>query len=76
MDYANLGVMTADMVVDVLVNGKDPASTPVQTFDNGIATVNTDICKTLGLDLDTIKEQFAPLCTQVVETQTAESFTE
>ena len=76
VDYANLGVMTADMVVDVLVNGKDPASTPVQTFDNGIATVNTDICKTLGLDLDTIKEQFAPLCTQVVETQTAESFTE
>ena len=25
VDYANLGVQTADMVVDVLVNGADPA---------------------------------------------------
>ena len=68
--------MTADMVVDVLVNGKDPATTPVQTFDNGIATVNTETCETLKLDLKTIKEQFAPLCTQVAETTTSESFTE
>lgn len=74
VDYANLGVMTADMVVDVLVNGADPATTPVQTFDNGIATVNTDTCKALGLKLDTIKKDFAPLCTQVVETTTSESF--
>ena len=28
------------------------------------------------LDLKTIKEQFAPLCTQVAETTTSESFTE
>ena len=76
VDYANLGVMTADMVVDILVNGKDPATTPVQTFDNGIATVNTETCETLKLDLKTIKEQFAPLCTQVAETTTSESFTE
>ena len=74
VDYANLGKMTADMVVDVLVNGKDPATTPVQTFDNGIATVNTETCKTLGLDLNKIKDEFAPLCTQVVETTTSESF--
>lgn len=74
VDYANLGKMTADMVVDVLVNGKDPATTPVQTFDNGIATVNTETCKELGLDLNKIKDEFAPLCTQVVETTTAESF--
>ena len=74
VDYANLGVMTADMVVDVLVNGKDPATTPVQTFDNGIATVNTDTCKELGLSFDTIKDRFEPLCTEVVETTTSESF--
>ena len=76
VDYANLGVMTADMVVDILVNGKDPATTPVQTFDNGIATVNTDTCKALGLSFDTVKAQFEPLCTQVLETTTSESFAE
>lgn len=76
VDYANLGKMTADMVVDVLVNGKDPAATPVQTFDNGIATVNSETCKALGLDFAEIQDAFAPLCTQVVETTTSESFTE
>lgn len=30
------------MVVDILVNGADPATTPVQTMNNGIATINTD----------------------------------
>lgn len=74
VDYANLGVMTADMIVDVLVNGADPAETPVQTFDNGIATVNTEICEQLGYDFDTIKAAFEPLCTQVNEIQTAEEF--
>ena len=74
MDYANLGTATADMVVDILVNGADPATMPVETFDNGIATVNTDTCEALGLDLDTIKEAFAPYATQVEEITTAESF--
>lgn len=76
VDYANLGKMTADMVVDVLVNGSDPATTPIQTFDNGIATVNSETCKALGLDFEEIQNAFAPLCTQVVETTTSESFTE
>lgn len=74
VDYANLGIATADMVADILVNGADPATTPIQTFDNGIATVNTDTCEALGLDLDAIKEAFAPYATQVVEITTAESF--
>ncbi len=74
VDYANLGVMTADMVVDLLVNDADPATTPVMTFDNGIATINTETCEAIGFDLDTIKETFAPLCTEVVEIQTAEEF--
>lgn len=76
VDYSNLGKMTADMVVDVLVNGKDPATTPVQTFDNGIATINTETCQALNLDLEQIKADFTPLCTQIVETTTAESFEE
>lgn len=76
VDYANLGVMTGDMVADLLVNGADPATTPVMTFDNGIATINTETCDKIGFDLDTVKETFAPLCTQVQEIETAESFEE
>ena len=29
VDYANLGAKTADMVADILLNGADPATTPV-----------------------------------------------
>lgn len=74
VDYANLGVETANMVADILVNGADPATTPVKTFDNGTATVNTETCAALGLDYDTITETFAPLCTKVASITTAESF--
>ena len=74
VDYANLGVETANMVADILVNGADPASTPVMTFDNGTATVNTETCAALGMDYDTIAETFAPLCTKVAPITTAESF--
>ena len=74
VDYANLGTATADMVTDILVNGADPAKTPVQTFDNGIATINTDVCETLGYDLDKVKAAFKPYCTSVEETTTAKEF--
>ena len=74
VDYANLGVETANMAADILVNGADPASTPVMTFDNGTATVNTETCAALGLDFDTVQKAFAPLCTKVAEITTAESF--
>lgn len=74
VDYENLGSATADMVADVLLNGADPASTPVKTFDNGIATVNTDTCTAIGLDPKTVEEAFKPLCTQVVETTTQKEF--
>lgn len=74
VDYANLGVETADMVADILLNGADPATTAVKTFDNGTATVNTETCEGLGLDFETVKAAFAPLCTQVNPITTAESF--
>lgn len=74
VDYANLGRETADMIVEVLVNGADPASTAVKTFDNGTATVNTETCEAIGFDFETIKAAFAPFCTQVQEITTAESF--
>ena len=67
-------IMTADMIADILMNDADPATTPVETFDNGTATVNTETCEGLGLDLETVKKDFEPLCTQVNEIVTAESF--
>lgn len=76
VDYANLGRETADMIASILTEGKDPATTPVITFDNGTATVNTEICKKLGLDFDTVSEAFAPYCTRVEEITTAESFSD
>ena len=74
VDYANLGVETANMVADILLNGADPASTPVMTFDNGTATINTETCAALGMDYDEMAELFTPLCTKVAPITTAESF--
>ena len=74
VDYANLGVETANMVKQILVDGADPASLAVMTFDNGSATINTETCAEIGWDFETIKESFAPFCTKVNEITTAESF--
>ena len=76
VDYANLGQKTVDMIADILVDNADPSKTAVETFDNGTATVNTETCKALGFDFDTVKKAFEPLCTQVNEITTAESFDE
>ncbi len=74
VDYSNLGVATADMVADILNGGSDTATLAVQTFDNGIATINTDTCEALGLNLDDVKSAISSLCTQVVETTTEQEF--
>ncbi len=74
VDYANLGVATADMAVDILVNGTDVSTTSVMTFDNGIAMVNTDICEELGLDIEDVKAAFEPYCTSVETIQTSKEF--
>ena len=74
VDYANLGVETANLVAEILLEGADPAATPVLTFDNGTATVNTETCAALGMDYAEIEALFAPLCTKVVPITTAESF--
>lgn len=74
IDYAKLGVETADMIADILLNGKNPVEMPVKTYDNGTATVNTEICEKLGYDFDTISETFAPFCDKVNSITTAENF--
>ena len=74
VDYANLGVETANMVAQILLEGADPASTPVMTFDNGTATINTDICAELGYDYADVEAAFTDLCSRIVTLTTAESF--
>lgn len=76
VDYANLGRETAKMAAQVLLEGADPASLAVMTFDNGTCTVNTETCEALGLDYAAVEAAFAPLCTQVLTTITAESFSD
>ena len=76
VDYANLGAETADMIADILVNGASPAETPVKTFDNGTATINTETCEAIGFDFDAVSEAFAPFCTKIQSIATAESFDE
>lgn len=70
VNYEDLGTATADMVVDILVNGKAPESLAVVTMDNGIATVNTETAEAINLDYS----MFADLCSNLVEIQTAEEF--
>ena len=74
VDYANLGKETANMIAAILLDKADTATTPVKTFDNGTATVNTETCALIGFDFEAIKEAFAPFCTQVLPITTAESF--
>ena len=76
VDYANLGRETANMIADILLDGADVAATPVKTFDNGTATVNTETCALIGFDYDAIAAAFAPFCTTVQPITTAESFDE
>lgn len=74
VDYIELGKETANMVAEILIDGKDPATMAVRTFDNGTATVNTEICTQLGLNFDDISSAIAPYCTKVKDIVTAESF--
>ncbi len=74
VDYANLGVQTANMAAEILLDGKDPAATPVLMFDNGTATINTEVCEKLGYNYDEVSELFAPKCTAIKSIVTAESF--
>ena len=74
VDYTKLGTITADMVVQVLVDGKDPATLPVTTFDNGIAMINTESCAALGYDLTAVKQAFDGKCSSVLETTTQQNF--
>lgn len=66
VNYTELGTATADMAVDILVNGATPETTAVQMLDNGIITVNTETAEACGIDYSSLGT--------VVEVVTAESF--
>lgn len=70
VNYTELGTATADMVVEILVNGANPANTPVHKLDDGIVTVNTETAAGIGLDY----ALFAELCSELKEVKTAEEF--
>ena len=70
VNYATLGKETANMVAEVLVDGKSPAELPVKLLDNGTATVNTETAAALNLDYVKLKD----MCDGFVEVQTAEEF--
>ena len=76
INYEDLGKSTADMVSKILVDGADPATTPVVTFDNGVATINTQTCDALGYNLEDVEKAFEPYCSSIKETTTAENFSE
>ncbi|MCR4890711.1 MAG: ABC transporter substrate-binding protein [Lachnospiraceae bacterium] len=74
VNYEGLGQKTAEMAADILLNSKNPGETPVETFDNGIATVNEEIAAKLGYSFDEVKKVFEPFCSEVKSIKTAESF--
>ncbi len=49
------------MIAEILLDGKDPATLAVRTFDNGTATINTEVCQQLGYAFDTLKETLRSL---------------
>lgn len=70
VNYENLGTLTADMVIDIVVNGADPAETPVKKLEEGILTVNTDTAKALDIDFSIFKDH----CDELKEITTGQSF--
>ncbi len=75
VDYENLGFETAGLISKILVDGANPSETPVLTFDNGTATVNTETCEKLNLKYDDVSKAIEPYCTAVKSITTAEEFT-
>jgi putative ABC transport system substrate-binding protein len=70
VNYTNLGTITADMAVEILVNGTSPETMAVETLADGIITVNTETAEAVGIDISV----FQGLGSEVIETTTAKEF--
>lgn len=57
IDYYQLGYMTGEMAVDILVNGKNPADMPIAYLpaEKCELTINQEIADALGLDVSSLK---------------------
>ena len=56
VDYYSLGVKAGDMAADILLNGADPATTPVATDPNPALTINETVADELGFTIpDAVK---------------------
>ena len=56
LDYVALGEQTGKMAVDIL-NGGNPATTPVLTVMDSFTVINTDIAAKLGITIpDSLKD--------------------
>lgn len=67
VNYVNLGTLTGDMVIEVIVNGLNPATTAVKTLDDGIIMVNTETAAALGIDYNIFKDSCSELKTTVTK---------
>ena len=74
VDYVQLGQETAQMVADLLVNGADPAATPVRIMTAETAVINTDTCAAIGMELEQVRAAFSALGITVIETTTQQEF--
>ncbi|NJP40072.1 ABC transporter substrate-binding protein [Oscillospiraceae bacterium HV4-5-C5C] len=51
LDYYKLGQQTADMAYDILVNGKDPATMPIEYQSDPVLAINQDFADAIGLTI-------------------------
>ncbi len=70
VNYENLGTVTADMAVDVLVNGADTSTMAVKTLSDGIITINTETAEAIGIDYSVLEG----MGSELIETVTAQEF--
>lgn len=68
VDYYSLGVKAGDMAADILLDGADPATTPVATDPNPALTINETVAAELGFTIpEAVKSQATGGETQTVD---------
>ena len=57
ISYYDMGYAAGEMAYDILVNGKKPATMPIQYVSNNITPeYNPDIAKAIGWNMDVFKD--------------------
>ena len=70
VNYEQLGALTGNMVIDIVVKGQNPATTAVKTLEGGILMVNTETAEKLNIDYSIFKYE----CEELKETTTKQEF--